>query len=70
MSRDSVESHQKFKRKYNLPFALLADGEGVVHDAFGAGKRSTFLIDAGGKVARVWPAVSVEGHAADVLAAL
>ncbi len=70
MSRDSVESHQKFKKKYGLPFALLADSEGALHDAFGAGKRTTFLIDAGGKVARVWPAVSVDGHAAEVLKSL
>jgi peroxiredoxin Q/BCP len=83
VSRDSVASHQKFKAKYNIPFTLLADTESKLCDAFGTiveknnyGKiskgvaRSTFLIDAGGTIRKVWPKVSVDGHAADVLAAL
>ena len=83
MSRDSVASHQKFKAKYDIPFKLLADIDSKLCDAFGViveknmyGKmtkgvqRSTFLIDAAGKIVKVWPKVSVEGHAEDVLAAL
>lgn len=83
MSRDSVASHQKFKAKYDIPFRLLADVDSKLCDAFGViveknmyGKmtkgvqRSTFLIDATGKVSKVWPKVSVEGHADDVLGAL
>lgn len=70
MSRDSVESHKQFKAKYDLPFALLADTDGALHDAFGSAKRSTFLIDAAGTIVKVWPAVNVNGHAADVLNAL
>ena len=83
VSRDSVASHQKFKTKYALPFPLLADVDSKLCDAFGViveknmyGKmtkgvaRSTFLIDSSGTIVRVWPKVQVEGHAADVLAAL
>lgn len=83
VSRDSVTSHQKFKEKFDLPFTLLADTESKLCDAFGVivektmyGKkavgvqRSTFLIDAAGKIVKAWPRVKVEGHAADVLSAL
>ena len=83
VSRDSVESHQKFKKKFSIPFALLADTESKLCDAFGVivektmyGKkrlgiqRSTFLIDAKGKVAKVWPKVSVDEHAEEVLSSL
>ena len=83
VSRDSVDSHAKFKAKYDLPFALLADVESKLCDAMGAiveknmyGKkslgiqRSTFLVDAKGKIVKVWPKVKVEGHAAEVLASL
>jgi thioredoxin-dependent peroxiredoxin len=82
VSRDSVASHQKFKEKYGIPYRLLADTEQKLCDAFGViveknmyGKkslgvqRSTFLFE-GGKIVRVWPKVNVEGHAADVLAAI
>ena len=83
MSKDSVASHQKFKKKYGIPFKLLADVDANLCNAFGVisdknmyGKilkgvtRSTFLIDASGKILKVWPKVSVQGHAEDVLAAL
>ena len=60
----------RFKAKYGIPFPLLADTEGALHDAFGASKRTTFFIDATGKIVRVWPQVSVEGHAAEVLGCL
>jgi peroxiredoxin Q/BCP len=80
VSRDSVASHQKFKAKYEIPFRLLADVDSKLCDAFGViveknmyGKksmgvqRSTFLFDAKGKLVHVWPKVSVDGHAEDVL---
>jgi peroxiredoxin Q/BCP len=83
VSRDSVASHQKFKAKYGIPFALLADVDSKLCDAFGViveknmyGKkslgiqRSTFLFDAAGKLVNVWPKVSVDGHAEDVLSKL
>lgn len=83
VSRDSVESHQKFKKKFAFPFPLLADTESKLCDAFGViveknmyGKmvkgvqRATFLIDSSGTIVKVWPKVKVEGHADEVLASL
>jgi peroxiredoxin Q/BCP len=83
VSRDSAASHQKFKEKYGIPYRLLADVDSELCDAMGViveknmyGKksigiqRSTFLIDSKGTIVRVWPKVKVEGHAADVLAAI
>lgn len=83
VSRDSAASHQKFKEKYGSPYRLLADVDSELCDAMGViveknmyGKksigiqRSTFLIDSKGTIVRVWPKVKVEGHAADVLAAI
>jgi peroxiredoxin Q/BCP len=83
VSRDSVTSHQKFKAKYDIPFTLLADVESELCNAFGViveknmyGKksmgvqRSTFLFDKSGKLVHVWPKVSVNGHAEDVLSKL
>jgi peroxiredoxin Q/BCP len=80
ISPDDVKSHAKFKQKFNLPFPLLADTDHAVCEAYGVwgeksmyGKtymgieRSTFLIDGSGVIRRVWPKVSVEGHAKDVL---
>ena len=80
VSRDSVASHQKFKEKYSLPFELLSDVDSKLCDAFGViveksnyGKtyqgiqRSTFVVDANGKIEKVWPKVTADGHAAEVL---
>jgi peroxiredoxin Q/BCP len=81
VSRDSVEAQHAFKEKYSFPFPLLADVDSKICDAFGVivererdGKKSmgvaraTFLVGTDGTVEKVWPAVSVEGHGADVLA--
>jgi peroxiredoxin Q/BCP len=83
ISGDSVESHAKFRDKYRLNFPLLVDADHAVAEKYGAwreknmyGKksmgiqRSTYLIDAEGKVAKVWKAVKVDGHDEQVLAAL
>ena len=83
VSKDSVTSHKKFKEKFGIPFPLLADVDSKLCNAFGVisdknmyGKilkgitRSTFLIDASGKIVKVWPKVQVEGHAEDVYASL
>ncbi|HEX3670352.1 MAG TPA: peroxiredoxin [Candidatus Cybelea sp.] len=70
VSRDSVESHQRFKKKYSIPFALLADTESKLYKALDVNARSTFLIDGDGKILKVWPKVSVNDHAEDVLASL
>jgi peroxiredoxin Q/BCP len=83
VSRDSVASHCKFRDKYGLTFPLLSDPEGAVIQAYGAwgekslyGRKSlgiirtTVVIDADGKVAKVFPKVKVAGHAEEVLAVL
>ena len=80
ISKDDVKSHDKFKEKYDLPFILASDPDGEVADDYGIWKeksmfgrtfmgmnRSTFLIDGNGKVAHIWPKVSVTDHAAEVL---
>jgi peroxiredoxin Q/BCP len=70
VSRDSVESHQRFKEKYSIPFTLLADTESKLYKALGVSARSTFLIDDEGRIVKVWPKVNVEEHAEEVLASL
>ena len=83
VSPDDTKSHQKFATKFSLPFPLLADTEHKVCDAYGVwgekslyGRkflgvtRATFLIDTGGKVARVWPKVKVQGHVQEILQVL
>jgi len=83
VSPDSVESHVKFRDKFELNFPLLADPDHAVAEKYGAwreknmyGKktmgiqRSTYLIDAEGKVAKVWPRVQVDGHDDAVIEAL
>lgn len=83
LSKDSVASHDKFKKKYELPFTLASDTEGAACEAYGVwveksmyGKkymgieRATFLIDRDGKIAKVWRKVKVPGHGAEVLKAL
>jgi thioredoxin-dependent peroxiredoxin len=70
VSRDSVESHQRFKRKYSIPFTLLADTESRLYKALGVNARSTFLIDESGRIVKVWPKVNVNEHAEEVLALL
>jgi peroxiredoxin Q/BCP len=83
VSPDDVASHVKFRDKFNLNFPLLADPGYQVAEKYGAwreknmyGKktmgiqRSTFLIDADGKVARLWKKVKVDGHDQQVIDAL
>jgi peroxiredoxin Q/BCP len=83
VSPDDERSHVKFKEKYELPFALLADTEHSTAEDYGvwkeksyAGKtymgveRSTFVIDAEGNVAKKLQNVKPDTHANDVLAAL
>ena len=80
ISRDSVESHQKFKAKYKLPFPLLSDPEGKVCEKYGVWKekslygrkfmgieRSTFIIDENGTLRKIYVKVKVAGHVAEVL---
>lgn len=83
VSPDSPKSHAKFKAKYNLPFTLLADEGHAVCDLYGVWGpkklwghefdgviRTTFLIDEHGIVKKIFPKITVEGHSAEVLAAL
>ena len=83
VSPDGVASHGKFKRKYQLPFPLLADEDHAVAEAYGAwgeksmyGRkyhgilRTTFVIDERGAIARVFEKVKPAGHAAEVLEAV
>jgi thioredoxin-dependent peroxiredoxin len=82
VSADSVASHDKFKKKYDLGFTLGSDESKAMLEAYGVwveksmyGKkymgieRTTVLIDAAGKIARIWPKVKVPDHAAEVLEA-
>jgi peroxiredoxin Q/BCP len=83
VSPDDSASHARFRDKYSLNFPLLADPEHSCAESYGAwreknmyGKkswgvqRSTYLIDAQGKIAQVWKKVSVDGHDQQVLEAL
>ena len=83
VSADSLASHQKFRDQHKLNFPLLSDADHKVAEKYGAwrekvlyGKksigmqRSTYLIDADGKVAKVWKKVNVDGHDEQVVAAL
>ena len=83
VSPDSVASHLKFIKKFNLPFTLLADEDHAVAEAYGLWvekhmfgntymgvQRATFLVDADGKLAKIWPKVKPEGHAQEVLEAI
>ncbi|MFN0042777.1 MAG: thioredoxin-dependent thiol peroxidase [Alphaproteobacteria bacterium] len=83
VSRDSVKSHDGFKDKYKLPFALGADEDGKVSAAYGTWikksmygrsymgmERATFLIDKQGVIRNAWRKVKVPGHIDEVLEAL
>ncbi|UWQ60125.1 peroxiredoxin [Leisingera caerulea] len=83
ISKDTVAKHDKFTDKHGLTTPLLSDAEGTVCEDYGVWKeksmygkkfwgieRSTFLIDAEGRIARVWRTVKVDGHAAEVLEAV
>lgn len=76
VSKDSVESHQKFKQKHELPFTLLSDPEGEVLSLYGVWKqksvfgktfmgieRTTFLLDEYGVVRKIYRKVRVKDHA-------
>jgi peroxiredoxin Q/BCP len=83
ISPQGPQSKKSFREKFGLPFALLADEQHEVAEAYGSwvekqnyGKtymgtaRTTFLVDPDGRIAHVWPKVKPEGHAADVLSVL
>lgn len=83
VSLDGKESHRKFIERFGLPFPLLSDEDAAISKAYGVYKeknmygrkywgieRSTFVIDAEGKVKAIFRKVKVDGHADQVLAAL
>lgn len=83
VSRDSAESHDKFKKKHKLNFALGADETGRVTEDYGVWveksmygrrymgiERATYLIDGKGKIAAIWRKVKVPGHVEEVLKAV
>lgn len=83
VSADSVESHKKFAEKYKLPFNLLSDEKKEVIEKYGVwqeksmyGKkymgivRTTFIIDASGKISKIFPKVKVDEHNKEVMEAL
>jgi peroxiredoxin Q/BCP len=82
VSPDSVDSHAKFRKKYDLAVRLAADADKAVANAYGVWveksmygrkymgvERSTFLIDGKGRIAKSWRKVKVPGHAEEVLEA-
>jgi thioredoxin-dependent peroxiredoxin len=83
VSNDSIPSHDKFRKKYSLPFALLSDPKQKVSEAYGAWKqktlygksflgieRSTFVIGPDGKTKAIFRKVKVDGHIGEVLRAI
>ena len=83
VSPDTVKAQKKFAEKFSLPFRLLADHDHAVAEQYGVWaeksmygrtymgvERTTFLIAPDGKIARIFPKVSVTGHAEAVLAAV
>lgn len=83
VSPDPVKSHDKFVKKYQLPFTLLADEDKKIVQAYGVwGEKSfmgrkymgtyrvTFLIGPNGRIKKVWPEVKPDEHADEVLAAI
>lgn len=83
VSTDPVKSHDKFVKKFQLPFMLLADEDKRIVEAYGVwGQKSfmgrkymgvhrvTFLIGPDGRIKKIWPEVKPAEHAAEVLAAL
>ena len=82
VSPDTVKAHQKFTAKFDLPFPLLADEGHKIAEVYGVWgekvfmgrrymgvNRVTFLIDGEGRIKKIWPKVSPEEHAKEVLAA-
>lgn len=83
ISPQGAASKRSFREKFGLPFVLLADTDHAAAEAWGTwvekqnygrtymgNARRTFLVDPDGRIARTWPKVKPEGHAAEVLAAL
>jgi thioredoxin-dependent peroxiredoxin len=83
VSSDDIASHRKFSAKYELPFTILSDTDGRVAEAYGVWKRkkmfgntfmgverSTFIIDADGRITHAWRKVKAKEHTDRLLEAL
>lgn len=83
ISTDSIDSHKKFRKKYDLPFPLLSDDSKKVVALYGVWKekiflgkkymgieRTTFIIDENGVITHIFPKVKVKGHVDEILEAL
>ena len=77
VSADRPEIQRRFIDKFGLTFPMVSDTAKRVIDAYGSrevlgvtAKRKTFLVSPAGRIAHVWPQVSVEGHADDVVATI
>ena len=74
VSSDSVTSHQKFIKKYDLPFPLIADTDNTISKAYGThrtlwfAKRTTFVIDQKGYIAQIIESVKTASHSEQILA--
>jgi peroxiredoxin Q/BCP len=80
ISRDTLKSHENFRAKFSLPYALLSDSDEKVCEQFGVMKlknmygkqvrgieRSTFVLDSSGKICKEWRKLKADGHAQQVL---
>jgi peroxiredoxin Q/BCP len=83
VSPDGTASHEKFSAKYDLNFPILSDESKTMMQSYGVWQeksmygrkymgvvRTTFIIDAGGKISHIFPKVKVDGHTDEVLTAL
>jgi thioredoxin-dependent peroxiredoxin len=83
VSKDKLKPIEKFAAKYNLEFPLASDEDVSVAQAYGVWveksmygrkymgmERATFLVDAAGKIAAIWPKVTIKGHAEEVAKAV
>jgi peroxiredoxin Q/BCP len=83
ISKDSIQSHNKFIAKHELPFLLLSDADATMATAYGAWgekklygrtfmgmNRITYLIDEQGNIAKAWPKVKPAQHGEELLAAV
>lgn len=83
ISADTVKSHAGFRKRFNLPYPLLADVDRAASEAYGVWaqkslfghkymgiERTTFVIDKAGHIAAVFPKVKTKGHSAAVMQAI
>ena len=83
VSPDSPKSHQKLKKKYDLPYTLVADVDHAIAVKYGAwgektlyGRkymgilRTTFVIDPDGRIKKIFPKVKVQGHVPEIMSAI